>query len=30
MWPGFRDMARGDSDFDPLRDDPAFEELISG
>jgi hypothetical protein len=30
IWPGFRDMARGDSDFDPLRDDPAFEELISG
>ena len=24
----FRDYARGDSDFDPIRDEPAFKELI--
>ena len=28
MWEGCRDMARQDSDFDPIRDEPAFEELI--
>jgi hypothetical protein len=28
MWEGCRDMAKGDSDFDPIRDEPAFEELI--
>ena len=27
---GFRDYARQDSDLDPLRDDPAFEELMQG
>jgi hypothetical protein len=28
MWEGCRDMANGDSDFDPIRDEPAFRELI--
>jgi hypothetical protein len=28
VWEGFRDMATGDSDFDPIRDEPAFRELI--
>jgi hypothetical protein len=28
MWEGARDMAREDSDFDPIRDDPAFRGLI--
>jgi hypothetical protein len=27
MWEGCRDMAKSDSDFDPIRDEPAFEEL---
>jgi tetratricopeptide (TPR) repeat protein len=26
--PGLRSLAREDSDFDPIRDDPAFTELI--
>jgi hypothetical protein len=25
---GLRGLARSDSDFDPIRDDPAFEELV--
>jgi hypothetical protein len=29
MWDGCREMARGDADFDPIRDDPAFRSLIS-
>jgi hypothetical protein len=28
MWEGCREMAAGDSDFDPIRDDPAFVQLI--
>ena len=28
MWEGCRDMAEGDSDFDPIRDEPAFKELV--
>jgi hypothetical protein len=28
MWEGARDMATKDSDFDPIRDDPAFQELV--
>ncbi|HEX3453516.1 MAG TPA: GFA family protein [Gaiellaceae bacterium] len=28
MWDGCREMARQDSDFDPIRDDPAFRELV--
>ena len=28
MWEGCRDLAKEDSDFDPIRDEPAFEELI--
>ena len=28
MWEGCRDMAAADSDFDPIRDEPAFQQLI--
>jgi len=28
MWEGCRAMARDDSDFDPIRDEPAFAELM--
>jgi hypothetical protein len=28
MCEGCRDMAKEDSDFDPIRDEPPFEELI--
>ena len=28
MWDGCRDLAKEDSDFDPIRDEPAFQELI--
>src|SRR5262249_22191437 len=28
MWEGCRDMAKEDADFDPIRDEPAFKELI--
>ena len=27
-WPGCRGMAKGDSDFDPIRSEPAFGELM--
>ena len=27
MWDGCREMAKQDSDFDPIRDEPAFNEL---
>jgi hypothetical protein len=27
-WDGCRDMASGDSDFDPIRDQAGFQELI--
>jgi hypothetical protein len=27
MWDGFRDMAKDDSDFDPIRAEPPFREL---
>jgi len=27
-WNGFRALARDDSDFDPIRDEPAFRQLI--
>jgi hypothetical protein len=30
IWDGCRDMAGDDSDFDPIRDIPAFAELING
>jgi hypothetical protein len=30
MWEGCRDMAKKDSDFDPIRNQPAFEELVGG
>jgi tetratricopeptide (TPR) repeat protein len=30
MWEGCRDMAREDSDFDPIREEHAFQELIGG
>ena len=29
MWEGSREMARGDSDFGPIRDEPAFQDLLS-
>ena len=29
-WDGFRAMASEDADFDPIRDEPAFKELIGG
>jgi glyoxylase-like metal-dependent hydrolase (beta-lactamase superfamily II) len=29
MWEGCRAMAKGDSDFDPIREEPAFEELMA-
>ena len=28
IWPGCRGMAKGDSDFDPIRGEPAFGELM--
>ena len=28
LWEGCRDMAKQDSDFDPIRNEPAFEDLI--
>jgi len=28
LWDGCREMAAGDSDFDPIRDEPAFRELV--
>src|SRR5215218_492287 len=28
LWEGCRSMAKGDSDFDSLREEPAFEELV--
>jgi hypothetical protein len=29
MWEGGRELAKRDSDLDPIRDDPAFVELIA-
>jgi predicted Zn-dependent protease len=29
MWDGCRDLARDDSDFDPIRDEPGFQELTA-
>ena len=28
LWDGCREMATGDSDFDPIRDEPAFPSLV--
>jgi hypothetical protein len=28
LYPGFRDFARDDSDFEPVRDDPAIQALV--
>jgi hypothetical protein len=28
-WAGFRELAGKDSDFDPIRDEPSFKELVS-
>ncbi len=30
MWDGCREMAAGDADFDPIREEPAFQELMEG
>jgi hypothetical protein len=30
MWAGCRELANGDSDFDPIRREPAFAELVGG
>jgi hypothetical protein len=30
IWEGCREMAKQDSDFDPIRAEPAFEELVGG
>ena len=30
MWEGFRAMAKDDSDFDPIRNEPAFVRLLGG
>jgi hypothetical protein len=27
-WKGCRDMAKEDTDFDPIREEPAFQELM--
>ena len=29
-WDGIRDLAKDDSDFDPIRNEPAFAKLIGG
>jgi quercetin dioxygenase-like cupin family protein len=29
LYPGFRELAREDSDFEPVRGDPAFQALVS-
>jgi hypothetical protein len=29
MWEGCREMAKEDSDFDPIRDEATFTELVS-
>jgi hypothetical protein len=28
MWEPCRDLAKQDSDFDPIRHEPAFKELV--
>ena len=28
LWDGFREMAENDSDLDPIREEPAFRELV--
>jgi tetratricopeptide (TPR) repeat protein len=28
MWEGCRELATGDSDFDPVRNEPSFDELV--
>jgi tetratricopeptide (TPR) repeat protein len=28
MWDGCRGLAKEDTDFDPIRDEPAFRELV--
>ena len=28
LYPGFRDMAREDSDFEPMRGEPAIQALL--
>jgi tetratricopeptide (TPR) repeat protein len=29
MWDGFLDMAKSDSDFDAIRDEPEFQRLVA-
>jgi hypothetical protein len=29
LWDGCRDLAKDDSDFDPIRNETAFEELLA-
>jgi hypothetical protein len=29
MWEGCREMANGDSDFDSIPGEPAFQELVT-
>jgi hypothetical protein len=28
-WDGARDLAREDTDFDTIRDEPSFQELVA-
>jgi hypothetical protein len=28
LWEGCREMAKRDSDFDPIRNEPAFQDMI--
>ncbi len=30
LWEGFRELAAQDSDFDPIRSEPAFQALVEG
>jgi hypothetical protein len=30
MWEDCRELAAGDTDFDPIREEPAFQDLLRG